>query len=282
MGLRGPGAKPMKKKAVEAVQEPVVTFPWVVDVLSRIERVVAFLEFLPVTTGALAGTTMKVRPWQRDFLEAVYGVDGDGSRPVRTAVLSMARKNGKTGLAAGLALCHLSGPEAEPRGQVYSAANDRAQAAILYNEMAAIIAQVPFLDERVSLRRHAKEMEDFENGSVYAALSADVPGKHGLSPSFVVYDELGQAPKRDLLDALDTAMGARAEPLMLVISTPAADDVAPMSELIDYGQPALQEIRTQATPAIADTFHRFLLSLYDSLAQAVGPPDALSGTAPNP
>lgn len=236
MGLRGPGAKPMKKKAVEAVQEPVGPLPWEVEGLSRVERVVAFLEFLPVTTGALAGTTMKVRPWQRDFLEAVYGVDGDGSRPVRTAVLSMARKNGKTGLAAGLALCHLSGPEAEPRGQVYSAANDRAQAAILYNEMAAIIAQVPFLDERVSLRRHAKEMEDFENGSVYAALSADVPGKHGLSPSFVVYDELGQAPKRDLLDALDTAMGARAEPLMLVISTQAADDLAPMSELIDYGQ----------------------------------------------
>lgn len=235
MGLRGPGAKPMKKKAVAAPEEPSGPLPWEVPGLSRLARVVAFLEFLPVTTGALAGTTMKVRPWQRKFLKAVYGVRKGQVRPVRTAVLSMARKNGKTGLAAGLALCHLSGPEAEQRGQVYSAANDRAQAAILYAEMAAIIAGVPYLDERISLRRHAKEMEDFENGSVYAALSADVPGKHGLSPSFVVYDELGQAPKRDLLDALDTAMGARAEPLMLVISTQAADDLAPMSELIDYG-----------------------------------------------
>ena len=140
-----------------------------------------------------------------------------------------------TAIAAGLALCHLAGPEAEQRGQVYSAANDRAQAGLIYNEMAAIIERVPFLEERLSIRRHAKEIENMEDGSLYAALSADVPGKHGLSPSFVVYDELGQAPKRDLFDALDTAMGARADPLMLVISTQAADDLAPMSELIDYG-----------------------------------------------
>lgn len=235
MGLRGPGAKPIKKAEKRAV-ETVEALPWEVAGLSRVDRVVAFLEFLPVTSGALAGTPFKVRPWQREFLAAVYAEDG-GRRPVRTAVLSMARKCGKTGLAAGLALCHLAGPEAEARGQVYSAANDRAQAALIYNEMAAIIEQVPFLDDRISLRRHAKEMEDLGGtGSVYAALSADVPGKHGLSPSFVVYDELGQAAKRDLFDALDTAMGARADPLMLVISTQAADDLAPLSELIDYGQ----------------------------------------------
>ena len=234
MGLRGPGAKPIKKAEKRAV-EAAEALPWEAEGLTRVDRVVAFLEFLPVTSGALAGHPFKVRPWQRQFLETVYAMDGE-RRPVRTAVLSMPRKNGKTGLAAGLALCHLAGPEAEARGQVYSAANDRAQAALIYNEMAAIIEKVPFLDDRISLRRHAKEMEDLGGtGSVYAALSADVPGKHGLSPSFVVYDELGQATKRDLFDALDTAMGARADPLMLVISTQAPDDLAPMSELIDYG-----------------------------------------------
>lgn len=244
MGLRGPGAKPVKSKAValplfgsdDACSPTPEILPWEAEGLSRVERVIAFLEALPVTSGKLAGKPLTMRPWQREFLEAIYGPDASGGRPVRTAVLCMARKNGKTGLAAGLALCHLAGPEAEPRGQVYSAANDRAQAALLYAEMAAIIEKVPFLDERLSLRRHAKEIENMEDGSVYAALSADVPGKHGLSPSFVVYDELGQAPKRDLFDALDTAMGARDEPLMLVISTQAADDLAPMSELIDYGQ----------------------------------------------
>jgi hypothetical protein len=53
-------------------------------------------------------------------------------------------------------------------------------------------------------------------------------------------------------------------------------------KLINYGRPALREIRAQATPVIADTFHRFLLSLYDSLAQAASPPDAGSGAAPTP
>jgi phage terminase large subunit-like protein len=80
-----------------------------------------------------------------------------------------------------------------------------------------------------------KQIEDFETGSIYAALSRDARTKMGLSPSFVVYDELGQTQDRDLYDAMDSAMGARKNPLMLVISTQAADDLAPLSRLIDYG-----------------------------------------------
>ena len=150
----------------------------------------------------------------------------------------MGRKNGKTDLAARLALCHLAGPEAEPRGEVYSAANDRAQAARIFAEMVAIIERVDWLKNRVSIRRHSKELEDIGEGgtgSFYAALSADVATKHGLSPSMWVYDELGQAPDRQLFDVLDTAMGARDQPLGLVISTQAPRDDAPLSQLVDYG-----------------------------------------------
>lgn len=258
MGLRGPGAKPIKRPQ-QAFGKALKRQPWEKRGLSRVGRVVAFLESLPVTSGPLAGKPFKVRPWQREFLESIYAPDREGRRRVRTAVLSMARKNGKSGTAAGLALCHLAGPEAEPRGQVYSAANDRAQAALIYAEMAAIIERVPYLDERLSLRRHAKEIENMADGSVYAALSADVPGKHGLSPSFVVYDELGQAAKRDLFDALDTAMGARAEPLMLIISTQAAEDLAPLSELVDYGQ------RVKAGEIADASFH---LTLYSAAEDA--------------
>ena len=63
-------------------------------------------------------------------------------------------------LAAMLALCHLAGPEAESRGEVYSAANDRFQAGRIFAEMAAIIERVPWLDERVSIKRFTKELED--------------------------------------------------------------------------------------------------------------------------
>jgi phage terminase large subunit-like protein len=80
-----------------------------------------------------------------------------------------------------------------------------------------------------------EDIGDGGTGSVYAALSSDTATKHGLSPSFWVYDELGQSPDRKLFDVLDTAMGARDEPLGLVISTQAATDTAPMSELVDYG-----------------------------------------------
>jgi len=106
----------------------------------------------------------------------------------------------------------------------------------LFPGVCAIVERVPWLAARVTIRRHSKELEDYGGtGTFYAALSRESGTKHGLSPSCVIYDELGQSEGRDLLDALGTAMGKRASPLMLVISTQAARDEAPLSTLIDYG-----------------------------------------------
>ena len=262
MGLRGPGAKPMKRGAEPVAEASAEPHPWDLPGLSRAERVIAFMESLPVTSGALAGSTFRVRPWQRRFLKAVYATDRRGRRQVRTAVLSMARKNGKTDVAARLALCHIAGPEAEERGEVYSAANDRFQAGRIFSEICAIIERVPWLAERISIRRHSKELEDIGpggTGTVFAALSSDVATKHGLSPSMWIYDELGQAPSRDLYDTLDTAMGARDEPLSVVISTQAARDDAPMSELVDYG------VRVNSGEVKDPSFH---LTLYSAPIEA--------------
>ena len=237
MGSRGIGAKTTKQRE-EARKSLRQRLPWEKRGLSRVERVVAFLEDLPITQGSLAGTKLRVRPWQRDFLAEVYREEADGRRPVRTAILSLGRKNGKTQLVAGLALCHLLGPEAEPRGEVYAAANDRFQAGKVFAEMTAIISKHPEIENRVNIIRFRKEIEVLEGdgeGSIYSTLSADAATKHGLSPSFCVYDEAGQAPKRDLFEALDTAMGARDNPLLCIISTQAADDHHMLSELIDYG-----------------------------------------------
>src|SRR5580765_5825569 len=82
--------------------------------LSRVERVIAFLEDLPITKGIKLGSNLRLLPGQRRFIERVYG-----SNEVRLAVRSEPRGNGKTGLVAGLALCHLLGPEAEERGECY-------------------------------------------------------------------------------------------------------------------------------------------------------------------
>jgi phage terminase large subunit-like protein len=209
--------------------------PWLRRGLTRTEQVIAFCEDLTVTSGRDAGLKLVLRDWQKEFIEEAYRVDDDGKRVVRTAVLSMGRKNGKTQLAACLALCHLSGPACELRGEVYSCANDRFQASKIFHEMCAMIAVNTWLKARLHIIRNTKQIEDLENGSLYMALSKEAKTKMGLNPSFVVYDELGQSDSRELYDAMDSAMGAREEPMMLVISTQAADDAAPLSQLIDYG-----------------------------------------------
>ena len=243
MGLRGPGAKSRKKPAEEAANPKRQKRPaWEKRGLSRAERVIAFIETLPITSGSLEGQKMALRPWQRDIVEAIYRTNDDGKRPVRTALITVPRKNGKTALVAGLALAHLVGPEAERRGQVYSAAADKNQAAIIFREMEAIIAAIPEFAERVNIQRFAKVIEDMETGSVYQALSSDAKTKHGFSASFIVYDELAQAPNRELYDVLTTSTAARAEPLAVVISTQNSDPHHIMSELVDYGQQVLDGV----------------------------------------
>ena len=168
-----------------------------------------------MTKGILAGKRMKLLPGQRRFIETVYGrVAADGRRKVRIAIKSEPRGNGKTGLLAGLALAHLLGPECEPRGEVYSAAYNKLQAALIFAEMKAIIEAVPQFEARCNLQRYGKVIEVLSGdgaGSVYESLSADDKRAHGLSPSLWIYDEFAQAPNSDLLNSLRTSMGKRSE-----------------------------------------------------------------------
>src|SRR5580765_8430688 len=209
--------------------------PWQRKGLSRVEKVIAFLEFLPITKGILIGKKLRLLPNQRRFIERVYG-----ATDVRIAVRSEPRGNGKTGLVAGLALCHLLGPEAEERGECYSAAVNRLQSSLMHGEMAAIIERVPEFAWRVQIRRGGQRrcIEVVYGpgiGSVYEALSADARRGHGLAPSFWAYDELAQTRDRKLLDALTTGMGKRKRSLGIVLSTQAEDDEHPLSQLIDDG-----------------------------------------------
>jgi len=245
MGLRGPNAKPKPKPKAKPNTEPVKRArrpAWGKKGLSRFEAVVVFIESLPITSGMLAGTKFKLQDWQLDILRGIYRTDADGRRVVRQALISTPRKQGKTGLTAALALVHLVGPEAEERGQVVSAAADRAQAALIFNEMKAIIDRVPALEKRIITRDFTKSFEDTETGSTYVALSSDSKTKHGLSSSCWIFDELAQSPDRKLYDVLSTSTAARAEPLGIVISTQSSDPHSIMSELVDYGQQILDGV----------------------------------------
>lgn len=157
---------------------------------------------------------------------------------MRRAILSVARKNGKSALIAALILAHLVGPEATVNGEIYSAANDREQAAQVFKVARQIVEADPELLAMVLPVPSTKTLVCKRNGSFFRALSAEAGTKHGLNPTFVVYDELAQSKSRDLYDVLDTSMGARAEPLFVVISTQSNDPEHILSRLIDDGMQA--------------------------------------------
>ena len=147
----------------------------------------------------------------------------------------MARKNGKTALIAAIVLAHLVGPEAEVHGEIYSAANDRDQASIVYKFARQMVELEPELLQQLDLVPSTKTMVARITGSVYRAVSAEAGTKHGYLPSLVIYDELAQAKNRDLYDVLDTSFGAHDEPLFIAISTQSNDPEHVLSKLIDDG-----------------------------------------------
>jgi len=191
---------------------------------------------LTVPSGVGEGRPIRLRDWQREFIFDVYAPQHtDGSRLVRRAIFSLGRKNGKTLIAAALVLVHLVGPEAERNGEIYSAANDREQAAQVFKMAKQMVEAEPELLAVLRVVASTKTIACYSNGSFYRALSAEVGTKHGLNPTFVIFDELAQARNRDLYDVLDTSMAARAEPLFLAISTQSNDPEHICSKLIDDG-----------------------------------------------
>ena len=230
MGLRGPNSHPVKRPKLPGASAAIIELPG----RSRADRLINWIERLIVPSGIYAGRRFRLRAWQRAIVRELYRTDRRGRRLVRFALLSMGRKNGKTGFASALGLAHLAGPEAVPGGQVLSGAADRAQAAIVYAAMKAMALASPELAKRIIFRDFRKEAEDVTTGSTYQALSSDARKAHGLSPSFWIGDEVAQWRGRDLIEALRTGMGAHAEPLGLVISTRSPDPDNPLEELIRY------------------------------------------------
>ncbi|MGE0294980.1 MAG: terminase large subunit, partial [Hyphomonadaceae bacterium] len=179
--------------------------------------------------GRLVGRPLKLSKDQRKWIEAIYG------SPTRTAILTMGRKNAKTATGAILLLLHLCGPEALPNAQLYSAAQSREQAAILFALAAKMVRMSPSLRNYVVIRDTAKQLFCPGLGTLYRALSAEAPTAYGLSPAVVLHDELGQVrgPRSELYEALETAAGAQEAPLSIIMSTQAPTDGDLLSILID-------------------------------------------------
>ena len=206
--------------------------PW--GRLTRADRNIAWIErYCRVPEGKLVGKPVKLRTWQQSDLRKIY----DNPEGTRRAILSFGRKNGKTALAAFLLLLHLCGPEARANSQLFSAAQSRDQAAILFGLAAKVVRLSPDLSGVVAIKDSTKQLYCEELGTLYRALSAEASTAYGLSPVFIVHDELGQVkgPRSELYEALETATAAQENPLSIVISTQAPTDGDLLSILIDDG-----------------------------------------------
>ncbi len=198
--------------------------------MTRGERNIAWIELhCRIPEGKLVGQRVSLTKEQKAWILQIY------DSPTRRFILSMGRKNAKTAMSAFLLLLHLCGPEARRNSQLYSAAQSRDQAAILFSLAAKIVRMSPDLSQYVTVRDSGKQLYCAELGTLYKALSADASTAYGLSPVFAVHDELGQVrgPRSELYEAIETASAAQEAPLSIIISTQAPTDVDLLSVLID-------------------------------------------------
>jgi phage terminase large subunit-like protein len=203
-----------------------------VALMTRGEKVIAFIEtYCIVPEGELVGRPMVLDIFQKKFILDVY----DNPHGTTLGILSIARKNGKTGLIAGIILAHVCGPEARLNSQICSGAMSRDQAALVFALACKMIQQSAKLQALVRIVPSSKKLIGLNKNVEYRALAADGKTAHGLSPVLIVMDELGQVrgPQSDFIDALITSQGAYSDALQLVISTQAANDADLLSVWID-------------------------------------------------
>lgn len=200
--------------------------------MTRGERVIAFItRFCVVPEGKLVGRPLKLEPFQKRFIKEVY----DNPAGTRRGILSIARKNGKSGLIAAMVLAHIVGPEARLNAQIVSGAQSRDQAALVFNLAWKMVQLSPELSKIVRVIPSGKRLIGLPMNVEYRALAAEGRTAHGLSPVVVILDELGQVrgSQDPFVEALETAQGAYDDGLQLVISTQAPTDADMLSIWID-------------------------------------------------
>lgn len=200
--------------------------------MTRGERVIAFIErYCKAPEGAHVGQPIILEDFQKQFILDVY----DNPHGTHTAILSIARKNGKTALIAGILLAHLIGPEAVQNSQIVSGALSRDQAAIVFKLAVKMINLNEALQDLVHIIPSTKTLVGLAKNVEFRALSAEGKTTHGLSPILAILDETGQVkgPQDEFVDAVVTAQGAHEAPLLMVISTQAATDADLLSIWID-------------------------------------------------
>ena len=185
---------------------------------------VAFIESLCHTKGTWAGKTFELMDWQEQIIRDLFGIlKPNGYRQFNTAYIEIPKKNGKSELAAAVALLLTCG-DGEQRAEVYGAAADRQQASIVFDVAADMVRMCPALNKRVKILASQKRLIYEPTNSFYQVLSAEAYSKHGFNVHGVVFDELHSQPNRKLYDVLTKGSGdARMQPLFFLITTAGTD-----------------------------------------------------------
>lgn len=200
--------------------------------MTRGEKVIRFIEtFCRVPEGKLIGQPLVLIDFEREFILAIY----DNPAGTAEAILSIARKNGKTALIACLLLAHIVGPESRQNSQIVSGAMSRDQASLVFKLAVKMINLNPQLQDRTKVIPSSKTIIGLPLNVEYRALAAEGKTTHGLSPVLAILDEIGQVkgPQDDFVDAVTTAQGAYDDALRITISTQAAEDGDLLSIWID-------------------------------------------------
>lgn len=202
---------------------------------SRAARAIKFIErYCRVPEGAHVGKPLKLDPFQKRFIKDVL----DNKVPTTLAILSMARKNGKTALIAAILLVFLVGPEAKRNSQIVSGAMSKDQAALVFALACKMVQLSPELSKVVKVVPSGKRLYGLPLNVEYRALAADATTGQGLSPRLAILDEVGQVrgPKSEFVEAIVTAQGAYDDALLVAISTQAPNDGDLLSIWIDDAQ----------------------------------------------
>lgn len=190
----------------------------------KADRAAAFIELLRHTKGKFHGQPFALLDWQRKIIRDIYGtVTPAGVRQYRTAYVEIPKKNGKSELAAAIALKQLCA-DGEQRAEVYGCAADRAQASLVFDVAVDMVGQDRTLSKLVTPLLATKRLVFKPTSSFYQVLSAEAYTKHGVNASAVIFDEVHAQPNRDLWDVMTKGAGiSRAQPLVFAITTAGYD-----------------------------------------------------------
>ncbi len=182
-----------------------------------------FISFLKHSRGDFAGMPFVLEPWQDEYLDTLFNTKrADGLRQYRTSLLALPRKNGKSALSAAIGLYMLCCDDIG--AEVIVAAGDRSQAALLHTAAKQFV-ESSALSKRCKIYRNSIVLP--ERNATMICISSEAGTKHGYNPSCVLVDEYHVFPDRELVDVLETGMGARSQPLTIYITTAGTDKLGP-------------------------------------------------------